>query len=393
MQAPMATDPVEKMGRLLPRLLILVFLCARFMSLLAMPLEGLRGYGDFLHYFNVASLPGWPFLDYWVEYPPLFPFLTALLFRISGGQEHVFDYLLFFALSLADAGNLFLFARLAFRVHVRQGALLRTGAYLVILLTLAYSWWYFDPLVVFCMLLAASLLFEQKTLRAGAVVGLGILTKFFPGFTLIAAWRRYPINQLIRLAAVSLLPVIFVWGLLYSVSPGFTAASLSSQGSKGSWETVWALLDGNIRTGSFGSIIERLDPQAAGQLIGQPALISPWVTLVVFAGLGLWGLLKARPTRDIHSLALLGFAWCLFLLWSPGWSPQWVLYLLPLVLLVMDERHALLFALMLILVNLLEWPVMLSRGYFWALGGTVLLRTLLLLLMTWEFYQRTKDPA
>lgn len=393
MQAQTATETVEKTGKLFLRLLILAFLCARFGSLLAMPLEGLRGYGDFPHYFNVASLSGWPFLDYWMEYPPLFPFLTALLFRLAGGQEHVFDYLLFFVLSLADAGNLYLFARLAFRLHERQWALLRTGAYLVILLTLAYSWWYFDSLVVFCMLLAASLLFEKKSQHTGAVVGLGILTKFFPGFTLIAAWRRFPVKQLVRLAAFSLLPVIVVWGLLFIVSPDFTAASLTSQGSKGSWETVWALLDGNIRTGSFGSIIERLDPQAAGQLVGQPALISPWITLVAFAGLGLWGLLKARPTRDIHSLALLGFGWCLFLLWSPGWSPQWVLYLLPLVLLVMDERQALLFALMFILVNLLEWPVLLSRGYFWALGGTVLLRMILLLLMAWEFYRRTKDPA
>ena len=39
-----------------------LFLAARAFLLISLPLEGLRGYGDFQHFFNLAKL-GWPFLD------------------------------------------------------------------------------------------------------------------------------------------------------------------------------------------------------------------------------------------------------------------------------------------------------------------------------------------
>ncbi|TLN26689.1 hypothetical protein FDZ74_01690, partial [bacterium] len=67
--------------------LIGLFLLARIVLFLALPLEGLHGYGDFVTFFSVAQIPGWPFLNYWVEFPPLFPFLSELLYRLSGGQQ------------------------------------------------------------------------------------------------------------------------------------------------------------------------------------------------------------------------------------------------------------------------------------------------------------------
>ena len=88
------------------------FLVARVMLYLALPLDALHGYGDFVTFFSAAQIPGWPFLDYWVEFPPVFPFLSELLFRLSGGQPHVFTYLLLLVLTLADAGSLFFFERL-----------------------------------------------------------------------------------------------------------------------------------------------------------------------------------------------------------------------------------------------------------------------------------------
>ena len=42
--------------------------------------------------------------------------------------------------------------------------------------------------------------------------------------------------------------------------------------------------------------------------------------------------MKSPGSRS--AIAFLGVTWCLFLIWSPGYSPQWVLYLLPLILLV-----------------------------------------------------------
>ncbi len=373
----------------LPWVLVPLLILGRMLTYLAMTLEGLHGYGDFLHFFQLAGLPGWPYFNYWSEYPPLFPFLSSVLYRLAGGQEHVFDYLLIFILLAADAGSLYVFIKLSRRLYGGENdAMLnmRSMAYFVFLISLAYAWWYFDPLAVFAMLLGVTLLLENKRLLSGLVFGLGLLIKFFPALGLIIAWRSLPWKKALWITALTLGAGILVYGALWLASPRFTLASLQSQGNKGSWETVWALIDGNLATGLFGPEIERLNPDLARVSRGNPARIPAWITLIIFGGTGLWGFFKARRETDLQQLALLGWCWSLFLLWSPGWSPQWLLYLLPLILLAIPERRAFLVALLLVLVNLVEWPLLLSRGMFWALYLTVPLRTLLLVLVAGLFY-------
>ena len=372
---------VEKM----PVWFTAAFAFARLVTLAAMPLEGLRGYGDFINYFEVSGLSGLPFINYWVEYPPVFPFLAKVLRLAAGGREHVFYYLLVLLLSLADAGSLYLFTRLAGRWFPAEKLLLRSGAYLLALVSLAYGWWYLDPLVVFSMLLGLSLIFSRRWVKAGLAAGLGAATKFFPLLVILAAWRRVSWKRLALMASLSLAPLLLLAGLLWHFSPAFTLASLRSQASKGSWETVWALLDGNLNTGTFGAFDERLDPAAAARLRGKPPVIPPWASLLFFGAVGLGFLHAAHPQNDRQAAALVGFAWCLMLLWSPGWSPQWVLYLLPLILLVLPDRQAFLFGAVLILIGLLEWPVLLARGYFSMIWAPILLRTFLLAVLAASF--------
>jgi hypothetical protein len=169
-------------------------------------------------------------------------------------------------------------------------------------------------------------------------------------------------------------------------SPDLSAASLRSQGSKGSWETIWALIDGNFNTGNFGPLVERADPAAASLPRGNPARFPSAFTLIPFALLGGVLFFRARLTTPFQAAAFVGMTWAIFFLWSPGWSPQWVLYLLPLVLLVLPWREGVLAAIALILVNLLEWPVLLSRGFHQGLWATIPTRTLLIGLAAVLFY-------
>lgn len=364
-----------------PGILAGVFLLARFISLASMPFEGLHQYGDFVHYFAISSLPGLPFINYWSEYPPFFPFLQKLINHISGGREHVFTYLFVFIFLLADTANLLLFYRLARRFLPANQALLRAGGYLLALAVFPYSWWYFDPIAVFWTLLSLNLILERRWLSGGAAVGMGIAIKFFPGLALAAAWRSATWKQLLGMVTVSLLPLFLSYSLLWVTSPEHTLASMGSQAGKGSWETVWALLDGNIHTGVFGPVEERLDPGAANRLLGNPAVVPPLVSLVFFAGIGLIGLLRVERADELQAISLVGFAWTLFLLWSPGWSPQWALYLLPLILLTLPLRLAVLFAATLVMTSLLEWPVLLSRGLFQFLWAPIIIRTLILAIL------------
>jgi hypothetical protein len=88
---------------------------------------------------------------------------------------------------------------------------------------------------------------------------------------------------------------------------------------------------------------------------------------------------------------MIGVTWILFLLWSPGWSPQWILYLLPLVLLTLPEKKALLLCLALILVTLLEWPTFLKHDIWQGLWIIVPLRTLIFGTLLWNWIRQTRS--
>lgn len=365
------------------KLPILVFLVSRLAFLAAMPIEGLRGYGDLSHFFNLSQL-GLPYFDFWIEFPPIFSALSWVVGWAAAGREHVYIYLMLFIFTASQTVSLAILFELASSIYGDEVGLRRGWIYAGLLLGLAYSWWYFDPLAVMLLMLSLAWILEGKSVSAGITIGLGILVKMFPGLILVIAWRSLPVRKALTVTVLAGGIVLLVYGSLLLISPQMTTASLLSQGSKGSWETVWALIDGNMRTGNFGPLIERFDPATASALRGNPARIPVWLTFAVFAGLGLWIFFRAKLVNDRQKIALLGATWGLFLLWSPGYSPQWVLYLLPIVLLLFSERETLLFSFAFVVVNLLEWPVLLSRGYFWGLWLTIPLRTALLIMFCYS---------
>ncbi len=366
-----------------------LFLIGRLVLIVTLPLDGLAGYGDHWNFYRLAGL-GRPMVDFWVEFPPLFPWLSTGLFALAGGREHTYQYLLVLLLSLAQAANIFLFFTIAQQIHVVEKGLVRTAGYALLLVGLGYGWWYFDPLAVFFMLLAVQWLLAGQVGKTGLAIALGILVKWFPALILPAIWRWMAPKRafLTTLTAVGITAA--VWLSLLAASPDFTAASLQSQFNKGSWETVWALLDGNTGTGNFGPEVSRTDPQAAQSSDRNPAVISTWIVLLPLLGIGAWLSAKIRPERGAQLVAFVGLTWCLFLIWSPGYSPQWVLYLLPLILLVLPDRIAFLMAASLLGLNLLEWPLLLSRGWFWSLQILVPLRTLILILLGIEFWRQAR---
>ena len=183
-----------------------------------------------------------------------------------------------------------------------------------------------------------------------------------------------------------------VLGLLAVLSPEYTWASIRSLGNRSSWQTVWALLDGNLGTGAYHA--NRLDPAAAVAPQGEPAVVPSWLTLLLFGGLGLWVWIKTPSAggerRVIRFTALV---LVLFFLWSRGWSPQWLGMLAPLLLLVLPLDRAALYLVVLTFVNIAEWPVLLSRGLNQWLYLTVPVRTALLVLLAIELAQGVTRPA
>jgi hypothetical protein len=366
------------------------FLVVRVILFASLPIEGLRGYGDFVHFYHLAAM-GRPFFDLWLEFPPVFPFLSRLIYLLAAGREHTYDYLLAILLTLAQAGSIYIFIRLLNRIYNQIEIQKRTWMYFALLVGLAYGWWYFDPLAVLLMLLALYWVLQDHDKRAGVAIAFGVLVKLFPALVLAVSWRYKAARKALTTTIIAVGLAAIVYLSLYLASPEMTRASLLSQSSKGSWETLWALIDGNLHTGNFGPEAERYDPATAALPRGNPTRISPWLSLAFFTAFGAWLFWKAKPEdkeklNDRSAIAFLGLTWCIFLLWSPGYSPQWVLYLLPLVLLALPFRKSVLMAVTLVLVSLLEWPLLLSRGYFEGLWLVVPLRVLLFVLLAIEFW-------
>ena len=321
------------------------------------------------------------------EFPPFFPVLSRGIYLLVGGRESAYIYILIIVFSIFQAASIYVFQKIAFAFHPRHEAFTRTIVYAFFIIGLFYGWAYFDSLAVFCLLLGLYLVIKHDSWVAGLVIGIGGIIKWFPLLILPAAWKWLGYKKALRVVIVAILFVVFTWGVLIGFSPEFTKASLISQGAKGSWETVWALLDKNLSTGNFKAEINHLVAEDAAIPSGNPSKIASWLTLLVIGGVGYIFFRKSSVKSALQLAAFSGLTLILFFLWSPGYSPQWILFLLPLVMLCFESSRSMLLSLVLLLANLLEWPILLSRGWFHYLDEIILLRTGIFLLLAFLFAQ------
>jgi hypothetical protein len=378
-------------------LILLLFLSARLMMLMIWPAENLTLYGDYRYYFDLASLSEAghiPFIHYWSEHAPLFPFLNLALYQLSGGvlKNHVL--LTSLAMLVFEAGSLILLYLLANDIRDKNQAVQVSWVYAVLYVP-AFMWLStFEAMTAFFVLLALFFSRRNRLWLTGLVVGLGTMTKLLPIVLLAMVWRTHGWRAALIGGLAALLVCAVVLGPLLALSPDYTLASLQAQMGKSSWQTVWALIDGNVEnTGNFGPIADRFDPAKARQMLHNPPRLPSWLTLIPFALLGLF--IFTRPlVRDRHDgLIFSTLTIIIFFLWSKGWSPQWQMFLIPLLLLTLPLRRAVMFVIVLGFVNLLEWPVILSRGLWELLPLTVIIRTLIFVLLVWELYRQIRGQA
>ena len=379
-------------------LILALFVSARLMLLMAWPAENLTLYGDYRYHFDLAALSGqgyWPFIHYWSEYAPVFPFLNLILYWLSGGAFFK-NYVLVAGLALLafEAGSLVLLYRLAAASRGESEAA-QIGWVYIALFVPAFIWLgTYDAITAFFVLLALCAVQRDRPWLAGLAIGLGTMTKLLPIMLLATVWWARGWRAALVSGLVALLVIAAILGPLLALSPDYTLASLQAQAGKSSWETVWALLDGNVaNTGNFGPIADHFDPAKAGQMLHNPPRVSPWLTLIPFALLGLFIFTRPAPRGKEDGAVFAALTFTLFCLWSKGWSPQWQMFLIPLLFLSLPLRRAAMFVVVLGFVNLLEWPVILSRGLAQALPVTIIARTLLFVLLAWELYRQMSRPA
>ncbi len=376
---------------------LMLFVSARLMMLMIWPVENLTLYGDYRYYFDLAALSdaGYvPFVHYWSEHAPLFPFLNLAIYQLSGGvfKNHVL--LVSLAMLLFETGGLLLLYRLAADLYGEAQATQIVWVYVALYIPVFIWLSTFEAMTAFFVLLALFALRRDRLGLAGLAIGLGTMTKFVPIVLLATVWRGRGWRAALVSGLVATVVCAAILGPLLILSPDYTLASLQAQASKSSWQTVWALIDGNVaNTGNLGPIADRFDPAKAGQVLHNPSRLPAWLTLLPFALLGLF-IFTRPPVRERGDGPIFtALTFTLLFLWSKGWSPQWQIFLIPLLLLALPLRRAVMFVLVLGFVNVLEWPVILSRGLWELLPLTIVIRTLILALLAWELYRQMRTPT
>jgi hypothetical protein len=293
--------------------------------------------------------------------------------------------------------------RIAKNIHGEQTSLALLWMYGLLAAPLVLTWWTFEPLVTFAVLLALDQLINQKETRSAVATAFGALTKLWP-LALVAAVARFrTIQTTIRYGVIAGMITLIGIGALIGIGGKFGTASLVAQFNKASYGTVWALLDKNYKTGNFGPVQDRFDPAKAYELQGNPATIPSWLRLIVFGGIGLFVYATVRRFDARGVVAFTAITITLFFLWAQGWSPQWMTTLIILILLNFPTRTGVLMALALSFASFVEFPVLfmrtaetdgvLSGGQIPIFTALVLFRTLLLIGFAVGLYGVLRRPV
>jgi len=367
--------------------------------------RGLSTFGDLRYYYQFAELIDageLPYRDFWHEFPPVWITLFGGIYAVMGLRGEV-DFTawataLGLIMTVFDVGNLLLLRRLGHRLHGEAAGVALPWIYAVLAAPLIFPWWTFETMVAFLILAALAFLLEGRDRESALLAALGTLTKYTPILVLPAVWRFYDRRRAVRYTLITAGVVLAVLGGLLAWGGRMAWASLLAQFSKASYQSVWALVDGNMRTGSFTGPETRFDADNAFEPYGNEPVIPAVIRTVPFALAGLYVYTRKLRQDEQGVVAFFSLTVVLFFLWAHGWSPQWIVTLTPLILLNFPTRDGVLVCLVLNLLCFVEYPVFFMRtgDTGGAISGalvlpyafTILLRTGLLAGLAVGLYRR-----
>jgi hypothetical protein len=376
-------------------LLLLLYTSFRLMTrLLYRPGGLIYDYSDYYFFQAVAELSNqghYPFIHYWMEYPPLFPWLNVGVYRLSlliplWVEPRFWFYTL---LSLAtlpfEIGNLIVLYLIALELYDQAKALRCAWIYACLFAPL-YTWTgWFDGVPLFFLLLALYYLLRQRGPLAGLAIGLGFMVKVTPALLLPLGLRSLSgPSRKIGYPALAGLTVALISLPFLLTRPAFFLASFRSMMGRSSWETLWALLDGYFSYGVLPA--NRFDPTID---FATHSSHLPWLWITVAFGLiYLWLYTRRVDWQNQRVItAFAGLSVNLFFLYSKGYSPQMVVTLIPFIVLLLPNLRGVIYLLLLTAIDFLE-----GTAYFivfpdqdWLLAGTVFSRSALILALAIEY--------
>jgi hypothetical protein len=377
-------------------LFALLFVVFRVMTLLLYRPGGfIADYSDF----NTSYLPFaqwsdkglYPFVHYWLEWPPLFSWLVVGVYRLSllfpawTDPRLWYNTLLGLSLLPFEVGNFVLIYLMGLELYDRAKAL-RCALIYACLFSPLYIWsgWN-DCMSLFFLLCSLYLVLRGRALVAGLMCGVGFWVKVIPvlavpvGLRVLQGLRR----QAAFLAAFFGALLAIALPFLY-INAGFLWAFFANLLGRSSWETVWALLDGYY---SYGLVTA--DRLTIPSDFTTHASSLPWpIITLIFGLLLLWLYTRRLDYGDkLKVVALTGLTVSLFTLYSKGYSPQFIVQLIPFAVLLLPNLRGVSYVILLEVINFLEATVyfIVLPDQHWLLATTVVFRTLLLIALSVEY--------
>ncbi|NIN64166.1 MAG: hypothetical protein GTO63_05600 [Anaerolineae bacterium] len=336
----------------------------------------------------------YPFVHYWLEYPPPFPWLAVIVYRLSmllpawREPNLWFDFLLGSTFLVFETGNLILVYAIALKLRGREGALRCAWLYAGLFFPVMTLLFTFDSFPLFFLLLGVYMVVSNRPLVAGTAAGTGFMIKLLPALVVPVALRVFPrISQRIAylLAATS---VALLIGLpFFLANATFFLTTFLRLGSVAPWETIWAFLDGYYTGGEAVPLEMRFDPTNVVVSFHQSRF--PYL-LVAVAFVAVYLILYTRRIDwqdNLKAITFCGLSINLVLIFSKGYSSAWMVNLLPFIILLMPNLRGVTYSLLLTMANVLEFPIalVLIANHSWIFILAVLYRTLLLAVLSVEF--------
>jgi len=429
-------------------LLLILFVTFRLLALAAYRPGGLvLDFSDFYWYRSFAELTRqgyYPFDTLWTTYPPLFPTIMIAIYQVSTlapPWEYAnlwFTLLLGGFFLLFEIGNFILLYLFALKLYPTsqqagmnfrsQNAIRPCWIYAALFVPVYTLTGWFESYPIFFFLLSLYLLLQRRPFLSAFFTGIGFMIKLVPLILIPVAVQLFsrvkyqlsvtnrqlsfikqqarmgdetqnpkPETPLLTLIAPFDLPRIFIYFSIflataviiaapfYFMNPSLILGPQQITGARQPWETVWALIDGNY---DYGVI--PLDMRNLAWTPGDaPPTRIPWLWVTTMFGI-IYLAFYTRPfdwATPRKTLAFVGFTLCLFMLWSKGYSPQWLGWPLFFVALLLPNLRGVVYATILSLANIME-----GNFYFimfpqerWLFAATVLIRTFLLIVLAVEF--------
>jgi hypothetical protein len=415
-------------------LMLILFVTFRVLALTAFRPGGLvLDFSDFYWYRSFAELTHqgyYPYDNLWTTYPPLFPLVMIAVYQLSSLLPPWEFANLWFTLLLGgffllfEIGNFMLLYLMAKEIYSTPGDTLRPAWMYALFFVPVYTltgW--FESYPLFFFLLSLYLLLKNRPYLSAFFTGVGVMIKLIPLILMPVAVQifsrikyqltfrnrkpniskhsssdinnsqfiinnfiiPFDLSRIIIYFAIFLITVILTATPFYLMNPNLILGSQQITGARQPWETVWALIDGNYDYG-----IIPLDMRDLSWTPGDaPPTRIPWLLVTAMFGL-VYAFFYTRPLdwrQPRNVLAFVGFTQCLFMLWSKGYSPQWLGWILFFIALLLPNLRGVTYATILSIANIIEanFFFIMFPTQRWLFATTVLVRTFLLIVLAFEF--------